>query len=207
MTREHDVALARRLSVISVVLGATLAVLGLFLGFRSGSLSLIGFGLDSAIDSTASVVLVWRFTIEAAGNAAHGERAESLAEGLIGIVLIASATGLIVGAVHSLLTHGEAESSTAQIVLLVVSLVCLPPLAYAKRRVADRLASNALRKDAVLTAAGAALALIALVAGQLGPAIRLWWADAAASIVIALVLLREGWVILRQRMSPRGRAT
>jgi divalent metal cation (Fe/Co/Zn/Cd) transporter len=199
MNRAHDVRLARQLSIVSVLLGAALAVGGLFLGVHSGSLSLIGFGLDAAIDATASVVLVWRFTIEAAGSAAHGERAEELAEGLIGVVLVASAIGLIVGAAHSLLTHAEAESSTVQIALLLVSLVCLPPLAYAKRRVANRLNSNALRKDALLTAAGATLALIALLAGQLGPTIGLWWADAVASIVIAAVLLREGWSILRSR--------
>ena len=197
MNRTGDVRLARWLSVISVIEGATVAVIAIWLGLGSGSLSLIGFGLDSAIDATASVVLVWRFSIE--GSGAHqGERAEMLAERLIGIVLVVSGTALIVGAVHSLLVHGEAESSTAQIVLLIVSIIILPPLALAKHRVANRLDSNALRKDALLTAAGAALAVIALLAGQFGPSFGLWWADSAASIVIAAVLLREGWDILRK---------
>lgn len=197
MNRSRDVQLARWLSVISVLEGSVVAVIAIFLGLGSGSLSLVGFGLDSAIDATASVVLVWRFSIESS-SAHQGERAETLAERLIGIVLVVSATALIIGAAHALLTHGEAESSTAQIVLLVISIVVLPPLALAKRRVADRLDSNALRKDALLTAAGAALALIALVAGQFGGSFGLWWADAAASIVIAGVLLREGWDILRK---------
>jgi divalent metal cation (Fe/Co/Zn/Cd) transporter len=196
MSRVGDVRIARRLSVISVVEGSIAAVIALTLGLSSGSLSLIGFGLDAAIDSLASVVLVWRFTIEAS-SAHHGARAEHLAERLIGIVLVLSAAGLVVGAAHALLTHGVAESSTAQEVLLVASLVILPPLAYAKRRVADRLDSNALRKDALLTAAGAILALIALVAGQFAPSFGLWWADAVASIAIAAVLGREGWTILR----------
>ncbi|HEY7023890.1 MAG TPA: cation transporter [Candidatus Limnocylindrales bacterium] len=197
MNRARDVRIARWLSGISVLEGAAVAVIALALGLGSGSLSLIGFGLDSAIDATASVVLVWRFSLESS-SVHHGERAEMLAERLIGIVLVISATALIIGAAHALLTHGEAESSTAQIVLLGFSIVVLPPLAFAKRRVADRLESNALRKDALLTAAGAALALIALVAGQFGPSFGLWWADAVASIVIAIVLLREGWDILRK---------
>src|SRR4051794_20752040 len=122
MSRASDVRLARRLSVFSVIEGATVAAIALALGLSSGSLSLVGFGLDSAIDSLASVVLVWRFSIESS-SAHHGARAEQLAERLIGIVLVISATALVVGAVHALLTHGEAESSTAQLVLLVVSLV------------------------------------------------------------------------------------
>lgn len=201
MDRTRDLRLARRLSAISVAEGAIVAVFGLVLGFQSGSLSLIGFGLDSAIDSLASIVLVWRFSIETS-SAHQGARAELLAERLIAIVLLLSATGLVIGATHSLLTHSEAESSTAQIVLLAVSLVVLPPLAFAKRRVADRLASNALRKDALLTTAGAVLALIALAAGQFAPTLGLWWADAVASIVIAVVLAREGWDILRSKPVP-----
>lgn len=197
MNRVRDIRSARLLSIVSVVEGATVAVIAIWLGLGSRSLSLIGFGLDSAIDATASVVLVWRFSIESS-SAHQGERAETLAERLIGIVLVASAMGLILGAAHSLLVHDEAESSAAQIVLLAVSILILPPLAFAKRRIADRLDSNALRKDALLTAAGAALALIALAAGQFGPSFGLWWADAVASIVIACVLLREGWDILRK---------
>ena len=198
MNRANDLRLARRLSVISVVEGTAVAILGLTLGVRSGSLSLIGFGLDSAIDSLASIILVWRFSIETS-SAHHGAQAEHLAERLIGIVLVVSAAGLIVGAAHSLLTHAQAESNLAEIVLLAASIVVLPPLAIAKRRVADRLESNALRKDALLTAAGATLAVIALAAGQIATSIGLWWADAVASVVIALFLAREGWLILRNR--------
>jgi len=198
MDRSRDVRLARRLSVISVIEGAAVAVLGLTLGVQSGSLSLVGFGLDSAIDSFASIILVWRFSIET-DSAHRGARAEQLAERLIGIVLAVSATGLIVGAAHSLLTHGEAESNLAEVVLLAASILFLPPLAIAKRRVADRLDSNALRKDALLTTAGAVLAAIALAAGQFAPSLGLWWADAVASIVIAVFLAREGWLILRNR--------
>jgi len=195
MDRARDLRRATWLSVLSVVFGAVIATIAITMGIASGSLSMVGFGLDAAIDAAASVVLVWRFTIETRG-AGHGERAEAIAERLIGIVLVLSAGALMIGAARSLLLHGHTETSTSQVVLLVASLLVLPPLAFAKRRVAVRLGSNALRKDALLTTAGAVLALVALVAGQLAPAFGLWWADAVGSLVIAVVLAREGWTIL-----------
>jgi divalent metal cation (Fe/Co/Zn/Cd) transporter len=201
--RSSDVRLARRLSAISVVLGAAVAFVAVSLGIASGSLSMIGFGLDSAIDSAASVILVWRFTIEARGDA-HAVHAERVAEHLVAVVLVVAAGFLIFGAARSLLLHLDHESSSAQIVLLVVSLVALPPLAVAKRRVADRLGSNALRKDALLTAAGALLALVALLAGQLAPSIGLWWADSVGTIIIALVLGREGLSVFSIRGDRAG---
>ena len=194
--RTDDVRSARRLSVVSVAVGTVVAVVAVVSGLSSGSLSLVGFGLDAAIDSAASVVLVWRFTIETR-DAGRGAHAEHLAERMIGTVLIVAAVALLAGSVRSLLLHGVAEAGIVQAVLLIASLAVLPPLAYAKRRVAVRLDSNALRKDALLTAAGAALAAVALVAGQLAPLVGLWWADSVGSIVIAVVLAREGLGILR----------
>jgi divalent metal cation (Fe/Co/Zn/Cd) transporter len=196
MDRREGLRRARLLSLVSVGIGGSAAVVAVVLGIASRSLSMIGFGLDAAIDSAASIVLVWRFTIEA-GDPHGGMRAERIAERLIGIVLVAAAVALVLGAARTLLLHDVSEASAAQVALLVASLAVLPPLAWAKRRLADQLRSNALRKDALLTAAAAVLALVALVAGQVGPTIGLWWADAVGSIAIAAVLGREGWFILR----------
>ena len=193
--RVADLQRARQLSAISVGLGVVLAIIAVALGIASGSLSMIGFGMDAAIDSAASVVLVWRFVIESRGQG-H-ERAEEIAERLVSVVLLLAALALVIGAARALLLHSGAQPGAVQVALLIVSLVALPPLAWAKRRVADRLASNALRKDSLLTAAGALLALVALLAGQLGPSFGLWWADAVGSIVIAAVLAREGSTVLR----------
>ena len=192
--RGPDLSRATWLSVVSVLLGAAAAVFAIVFGLSSGSLSMIGFGLDAAIDASASVVLIWRFRIEVS-NAHRGARAEHIAERLVGAVLVVSATALVLGAVRSLLLHEEPSASLAQTALLVLSIAALPPLSIAKRRVAIRLGSAALRRDALLTGAAAVLAFVALAAGQLAPAIGLWWADAAGSIVIAVVLGREGLLV------------
>jgi divalent metal cation (Fe/Co/Zn/Cd) transporter len=189
--RDGDLHRAFRLSVVSVVLGAVAAVAALTLGLTSGSLSLIGFGLDAAIDSAASTALVWRFHIERR-DPERADRVEHLAERAVGYVLLVAAVALVVGAARALLTHGQAHTSSAHLALLILSLAVLPPLAVAKRRVALRLGSAALKNDALLTGAAALLALVALVATVLTETAGLWWSDAVGTLVIAAVLAREG---------------
>ena len=191
MDRTTDLSRARILSIASVVWGAVAAVAGIMIGLAAGSLSLLGFGFDSAIDSMASVALVWRFHIEAS-DPDRAERVEHLADRVVGAVLIMAALALMTGAVRALLAQGEIHEAPGQLALLFASLAILPPLALSKRRVAIRLGSQALRNDALLTGAAAVLALVALGALMLSD-LGLWWSDAAGSIVIAAVLAREGW--------------
>ena len=189
--RAADVGRARTLSIASVLWGAIAAVAGAAIGISTGSLATIGFAVDSAIDSVASVALVWRFAIERR-DPERAARVEHIADRVVGSVLILAAIFLALGAARALLAHDPVAPSAAQVALLALSLVVLPPLAIAKRRVAIRLGSTALKNDALLTAAAALLAAVALVALALEAA-GLWWADAVGSLIIAAVLAREGW--------------
>ena len=191
---------ARRLSVVSVVAGAIAAVGGAVIGASTGSLAVIGFAIDASIDATASVVLVWRFGIEQR-DPERALRVEHLAERAVGWVLLVAAGSLTLGAGRALLAHDVASGSLGQVVLLVASLLVLPPLAIAKRRIARSLGSNALANDALLTGAAAVLAGVALVAVALG-SVGLWWADAAGSLLIAAALAREGWSSVRLSREP-----
>ena len=195
--RHRDLRLARALSIASVAWGAAAAVIGGALGIAGGSLSLIGFAADSAIDSAASVALVWRFHLEARDPRA-AEHLEQLAARVVGSVLVVAAVALAIGAGRTLITGAELHQLPAQIVVLIVSVVVLPPLAWAKARVARRLGSRALANDSLLTGAAAVLALVALVAGQAATSLGWWWADALGSIVIAGILAREGAASLRE---------
>jgi divalent metal cation (Fe/Co/Zn/Cd) transporter len=193
--RAADLRRARTLSYASVALGVAASISGAVIGLATGSLAVIGFAIDAAIDATASVVLVWRFGIEQR-EPERAARVEHAAERAVGGVLLLSAIALTVGAIRALLAHDLVTPSSGQIVLLVVSLAVLPALAIAKRRVASRLASKSLSNDALLTGAAALLAAVALLAVALA-SVGLWWADAAGSIVIAAVLAREGWASVR----------
>jgi divalent metal cation (Fe/Co/Zn/Cd) transporter len=189
--RARDVARARTLSIASVAWGGGVAIAAINAGLESGSVSLIGFGADSAIDAIASIALVWRFHVERRdpGRALPGGHA---AERAVGAVLVVAAVGLLLGAGRAVLTQTGSHPGISQIVLLLVSLVVLPPLAIAKRRVARDLDSKALANDALLTAAAGLLAFVALIAAILSQSGELWWADAVGSFVIAAILLREG---------------
>ena len=91
--------------------------------------------------------------------------------------------------------------------LLLASVVALPPLALAKHRVASLLGSGALRADSILTGVAALLALISLVSLAAAEAFGLWWADAVGALVVAAIVLREGWgsLALRRATPTRSR--
>jgi divalent metal cation (Fe/Co/Zn/Cd) transporter len=195
--RDADVRLARTLSIVSATWGAFAAVVALGVGAASGSLSTIGFGIDSAIDSAASVALVWRFHVERL-DPARATRVEGVADRVVGVVLVVSAVVLAIGAVRAFISEPEIHPLPLQTILLSASLVVLPPLAIAKRRVAGRLGSRALANDALLTAAAAVLAVVALVSNVAATQLGLWWADPVGAIAIAVVLAREGVSAVRE---------
>ena len=150
-------ALLRRaiqLSAVSVFWGGIAGALAFVLAIATGSLSLFGFGVDAVIDSLASIALIWRFRDEVR-NPARAMRVEHLAERIVGGVLLTAALALAVGAIRSIVAHSEVGASPEALGLLIASIAVLPPLAVAKRRVAARLRSGALRADAFLTGAAA----------------------------------------------------
>jgi divalent metal cation (Fe/Co/Zn/Cd) transporter len=187
---------AIQLSALSVGWNGIAGALAFVLAVASGSLSLLGFGVDAVIDSVASLALIWRFH-EERRNPERAARIEHLAERIVGGVLLAAALALSVGAVRSLLAHSEVETATGVLALLVASMIALPPLAIAKRRVAADLQSGALRADALLTGAAAILASISLLGVVASTLLGLWWADGAGALVIAAFLAREGWTSVR----------
>ena len=198
MTRADLLRRALLLSITSIVLSGVLGGLAVAIGLVSGRLSLLGFGFDAAIDSIASIVLVWRFRLEAR-HPARAEHAERVAERGVGAVLLGLAIYLGYTAARALATGAHPESTTAGLVLSLASVVLLPPLAIAKYRVARALDSGALRADSVLTGVAAVLALFALLGFVLTEALRLEWADSAAALVVAIVLAREGATAFRRQ--------
>lgn len=194
--RAADLRHALRLSALSIVWSGVVGSIAVYVALASGSLSLLGFGADAVIDAVASVVLVWRFMVEAR-QPHRTDRVEQAAERAVGIALIALAAYLALGALRVLAVGGHAETSTIGLALLVASVLVLPPLALAKNRVAARLESGALRADSILTAVAAVLALISLVSLAASDALGLWWADAVAALVVSVIVLREGWSSLR----------
>ncbi len=190
--RETLLRRALALSVLSIVINGIAGGTAVVVGLTSGSLSLLGFGFDAAIDSAASVALVWRFRIEAR-QPHRAERVERIAESIVGAVLLVLAAYLAISALRALISDAHPEGTMVGTVVLLFSVAVLPPLALAKYRVANILASGALRADSILTGIAALLALISLIGLGLSEAFGLTWADAVGALVVSVILVREGW--------------
>ncbi len=190
--RETLLRRALALSVLSIVINGIAGGTAVAVGLTSGSLSLLGFGFDAAIDSAASVALVWRFRIEAR-EPHRAERVEKIAESIVGAVLLVLAAYLAISAVRALMSDAHPEGTLVGTALLLCSVVVLPPLAVAKYRVASKAESGALRADSILTGIAALLAVISLIGLAVSEALGLTWADAVGALVVSVILVREGW--------------
>lgn len=179
---------ARALSWLSLVWMGAEGAIAIVAGILAGSIALIGFGLDSAIEGVASLVIVWRFT----GSRLLSERAETRAQKLVALQFFLLAPYVGFEAVHRLVSGDQAETSWLGMALVTSSLIGMPLLGIAKRRLADQLGSAATRGEGtqnLLCAYLAAAVLVGLVGNTL---FGLWWLDPAAALVIAGVALREG---------------
>jgi divalent metal cation (Fe/Co/Zn/Cd) transporter len=157
-------------------------------GILAGSIALIGFGIDSAIEGFASVVIVWRFS----AKRMLSERAELRAQKLVAVQFFLLAPYVSAEALQALISREHPETSWLGIALTTSSLIGMPMLGVAKRRLGDRLGSAATKGEGMQNILCAYLAAAVLV-GLLGNTLfGLWWLDPLAAFVIAGVAVREG---------------
>jgi divalent metal cation (Fe/Co/Zn/Cd) transporter len=161
--------------------------------------ALAGFALNALLDSTASAVLVWRFSMERR-DPVGAERLERRA--LYGVAFAMVLFAFYVGfqALRGLVDGSHPEASVFGVIVSTASLIVLPWLGRLKLRLAARMASGALRGDAILTLASATLAATTLAALLVNSALAWWWADPVVALLIATTLAIEGTrVALRHR--------
>ena len=166
------------------------AIVSLAAGFVAGSVALVGFGFDSVIEVTASLAAQWR--LRADWDADRRERVEHITMRFVGWCFVALAAYVTVDSVTSLWRREAPARSVAAIVILSLSVVVMPLLARAKRRVAHALRSNALAGEATQTSLCAYLSAIALGGILLNTALGWWWADPIAALTMVPIIVREG---------------
>jgi divalent metal cation (Fe/Co/Zn/Cd) transporter len=188
--RRSLVGSALRLSYFTIVWNGVVGATAFVVGLTAGSLALAGFALNALLDSSASVVLVWRFRKERSDPVA-AEHLERRAQTSVIAAMLVVAVYIGFEAVRALVEGSHPDSSAFGFSIAAISLLVLPVLGVMKLRVAGRLESPALRGDGVLTLAAAALAAITLVALLANSLLDLYWADAAAALVIAIALAGE----------------
>lgn len=155
-------------------------------GAASSSVALLAFGLDSFIEVSSALVVIWQF------RSHLPENRERLALRLIAVSFFALAAWVSVEAIRSLLDGEQAETSAVGIGIAAVSVVVMPLLVWAKRRTGRELGSATVVADSTQTLLCTYLSGIVLVGLLANATLGWWWADPTAALVIAAVALREG---------------
>lgn len=174
-----------------ILAGATIgwnvieAVVAISAGITAGSVALVGFGIDSTIEVSASVSVLWLL----AGR--HDERREQRTSRAIAVSFAALAIYVAVEAVISLVGNDRPHHSTVGIVLAALSLVVMPGLALAKRATGRAMGSGSVVADGTQTLLCSYLSAALLLGLVLNTTLGWWWADPLAGLVIAVVAARE----------------
>jgi divalent metal cation (Fe/Co/Zn/Cd) transporter len=195
MERAALVRRGLRLNYATIAYNSVEAVVALFAGVLAGSVSLVGFGIDSIIEVTASGAAQWRLRADL--DHRRRDRVERVTMRVIGWSFLALAGYVAVDCLTSLWLQERPERSTAGMVILALSVIVMPALARAKRRVARELASAALEADATQTALCAYLSVIALAGVALNALAGWWWADPLAALAMVPIIAKEGLEGLR----------
>jgi divalent metal cation (Fe/Co/Zn/Cd) transporter len=169
-------------------------VVAIAAGTLSSSVALIGFGVDSFVETASAAVVGWRLRAELRGRSPEAAEAiERRTARIAGALLLLLALYITIDAGRRLAGFGEeARESLVGIVLTAVSLAVMPVLGWAKLRTARALESGALRADAYETVACAWLSLTTLVGLLLNATLGWWWADPLAALLLVPLIVREG---------------
>jgi divalent metal cation (Fe/Co/Zn/Cd) transporter len=163
-------------------------VVAVVAGIAAGSIALIGFGISSAVEGLASVIVIWRFT----GRRTLSEHAERRAQQLVAVSFWLLAPYVAIEAGHKLVTGDEPGVSWLGIGLTIASVILMPAFGLAKQRLGDRLGSAATAGEGTQNILCAYLGAAVLIGLGTNAAFGWWWADPVAALFIAAVAVREG---------------
>ena len=187
--RDKLITRGRLLAYLTIVWNSLEGIIAIGAGIAAGSIALVGFGVDSVIEVSSGAIILWRL--------ASDEHREKLALRLVGVSFIALAAYVAFDAVKSLIYRELPEASYIGIGIAALSLVVMPWLAHAKRKVAAELNSAAMLADSRQTDLCAYLSAILLGGLILNASFGWWWADPVAAMIMVPIIAREGVGALR----------
>lgn len=177
---------AQLLAGASVSYNLVEGVIALTAGLVAGSVALIGFGLDSAVEVSSGLIILWQFRHHLP------ESREQKALRLIAVSFFALAAYVTFESVRALATSSEPEASPVGIGLAIASLIVMPYIAWAQRRTGKALHSNSVVADSNQTLLCTYMSAALLVGLALNAVAGWWWADPLAALVIAAIAVKEG---------------
>jgi divalent metal cation (Fe/Co/Zn/Cd) transporter len=189
----HDaksIRFALTLEYFTIAWNVIEALVAIGAGWIAGSIALVGFGLDSLIEVTSATALVWR--LRRSGDPDQELRAERRALRIVAYTFFALSVYVTFQAGSILVRRTAPEESLVGIVLAAASLIVMPWLGLAKRRLARRIGSRALEADATETLVCSYLSLTLLLGLGANALWGWWWADPVAALAIVLFIVHEG---------------
>ncbi len=189
-TRPNIIRRGLRLEYFTLAWNSLEGLVAIVSGLFAGSIALVGFGFDSVIECASGAALIWRLRSD--HDDAHRERREQLAVRLVGASFLLLAIYIAYDAIHTLIRHEAPEKSIPGILLAIASLIVMPMLARAKRRVASALNSGAMKADSRQTDLCAYLSAILLGGLIVNALFGWWWADPVAGLIMIPIIVREG---------------
>jgi divalent metal cation (Fe/Co/Zn/Cd) transporter len=179
----------RNLEYLTIGWNSLEAVVAIGAGLFAGSIALVGFGFDSVIESLSGGVILWRLFA--------GDHRERLALKFVGVSFLILTAYVAFDAVKSLIAREAPEASYVGVGLAGLSVMVMPILARAKRRVAAGINSRAMQADSRQTDICAYLSALLLLGLGLNALFGWWWADPAAALVMVPIITKEGLEALR----------
>jgi divalent metal cation (Fe/Co/Zn/Cd) transporter len=190
LDRPQALRRARLLNRVTIGWNVIEAVVALAAGVAAGSLGLVAFGLDSCVEVSGALVLAWRLAREQRTGCTQPD--DRRATRALAVCFFALAGWVSVNAVLDLADRHQPEVSAVGIMITTLSLLTMPALARAKRRLAPVLGSRAQEREASQTRLCAVLSAVVLGGLVLNAALGWWWADPVAALVVVALAAVEG---------------
>jgi divalent metal cation (Fe/Co/Zn/Cd) transporter len=189
-SRSALVRRGRNLEYFTIGYNSLEGLIALVAGLVAGSIALVGFGFDSLIEVISGAVLLWR--LHADIDEARRERVEEISLRIVGVCFLSLAAYVSYDSVKSLIKREVPHESLPGIILAAASLVVMPLLVRAKRKVARGINSGALMADSKQTELCTYLSAILLAGLLLNTFLGWWWADPLAALVMVPIITKEG---------------
>lgn len=191
-------AKALRLEYFTVGYNIIEGILSVLIGYLSGSIALVGFGFDSAVESISGCALIWRLKKYGKIDKEEEERVERRTVKFVGYSFFILGGYIFMEAAKKLVLQEPPEPTIVGIVVAALSLAVMPVLAKKKSKAAKEIKSASLEADSKQTLICAYLSLALLIGLGLNYFFGLWWADPVSALVIVVLIVKEGFETLKE---------
>ena len=195
LNRSQAAMRGKRLEYFTIAWNSLEGLVALIAGAVAGSISLVGFGIDSFIEVTSGAAVLWRMSVDA--DVERREQNELLSLRIVGVCFVALAAYILYESIADLVARRTPERSLPGIILACASLIVMPLLSRAKKRVGNELESRAMKADARQTDFCVYLSAILLAGLVLNASLGWWWADPVSAVAMTPIIAKEGFNALR----------